>query len=67
MLGYIACKPVTGVFPLQAIRQGDPLKGSVDPIYSPRTACGKAEEGYIRAYNVEMARISPGSIKEYCK
>lgn len=48
------------------VRHGDPFNGSIDPIYSPRTACGKADEIYIRTYNAEMARISPSSIKEYC-
>ncbi|MFT4026708.1 MAG: hypothetical protein QM676_07900 [Novosphingobium sp.] len=48
------------------IRLGDPFTGRVDPFYSPRTVCGKAYEKYIRAYNAEMAKLSPGSIKEYC-
>lgn len=57
-------------FPLfrRFIRMGrgsDPYR--IDPFYSPRTACGRANDEYIRAYNVEMARVSPASVASYCR
>ncbi|MCW1430605.1 hypothetical protein [Novosphingobium sp. JCM 18896] len=49
------------------VRKGDHYTGAADPVNSPRTACGQAEEDYIRAYNAEMARLNPRSIVRYCK